>query len=210
VRATCVWCREALPAFGAPAACPSCGKDLHDLGGGRLRPIDLDFERLLAEADASSLKWTKRGAVFAALVALLGVPGLFLPLLSGAAFVVLFVGQFFWARFLVARPYRRHFSAPRRLVTRWLTRLFLIVVVAPLHGSSLAIPFAGVVLCPLLFAGTCWAFRAYFRFHFEREHRREGILLAEKVFLVVLACAFVVLLVVLALVLWGALSLLPR
>lgn len=200
MRSACVWCREALPAFAAtPPACPTCGKELRDTSGERLRPIDVGFEGLLAEADATTSKWVRRSFVFAACAALLGiVPS---PL-SAAAFLVLLVGQFFFARFLIARRYARHFAPHRRLVTRWLTRLFLLVVVAPLHGAALAIPVLGVALAAGIFGGTCWAFRAYFRFHFLREHRREGILFVEKVFLVVLAFLFVALLVLFALALW--------
>lgn len=205
--AACVWCRESLPAFRPPPACPRCGKDLVERSGARLRPLDLDFEAIVAKADASTLLWSKRSVVFALGAGLVGVvPN---PL-SAIAFVLLFLGQFFWARFLIAAPYARHFGTTRKLVARWLTRLVLVLGVMPLHGAALAIPFAGFILSAGIFAGTCWAFRAYFRFHLLREHRREGVLVVEKVFLVLLVLVFVLCLVFFAAVLGLVLSFLPE
>jgi hypothetical protein len=202
----CPWCRESLPAIGAPAACPHCGKALTDTSGGRLRPIDIDFEAILGEADAASMTWLKRGAVFSAVVGLLAsVP---VPVVTGLALVVLIVAQLFWGRFLIARRYLRHYSPLRRFTTRWLARLVLVMFLLPLHGSAF-VPFLGVVTAPAVFTGTNWILRAYFRFHFLREHRREGVLLVEKVFLALLAVLFVLGIVVFALFASVILSWLP-
>jgi hypothetical protein len=200
----CPWCREALPTLDRSAACPRCGKELTDASGGRLRPLDLDFEAILGEADRSSLLWTKRGAVFALAVAAIGL----LPPAAPFAILLLILAQFFWGRFFVGRRYLRHFAPLRRLVTRWITRLVLILFIAPAY-SAVAVPGAGLVVAPLVFGGTCFAFRWYFRFHFLREHRREGVTFFEKVFVVVLAFLFVVALVVFGLIAWGVLSLVP-
>ena len=61
----CVWCREPLPTFARPVTCPHCAKELVDRSGAALRPIDLDFEAILEDADLSTMRWTKRGAIFA-------------------------------------------------------------------------------------------------------------------------------------------------
>lgn len=200
----CPWCREALPAFGAPAACPKCAKPLVDGSGARLRPLDLDFETILADADAASLLWTKRGAVFALAMAVLSL----VPLVAPFSILALILGQFFWGRFFVARRYARHFAPLRRMVTRWIARLVLVLLVSPAY-AAVGVPVLGLAVAPLVFAGTCLALRAYFRFHFLREHRREGVTFLEKVFLAVLVVVFLVGLVVLGLVLWLGASLLP-
>jgi hypothetical protein len=202
----CPWCREALPSGPAPAVCPRCGKQLADSKGERLRPLDLDFEKILADADERSLRWTKRGVVFALVLGAVAlVPGI-----SVVAALLLILGQFFWARFLVARPYLVHFGGVRRLVTRWLGRLFLIAVVSlPLGTVAAPVPGLGLVVGPVVFGGTCLIFRSYFRFHLHREHRREGVTFLEKVFLVILSFLAVIALIVFALIAWGVISFLP-
>jgi len=200
----CPWCRESLATLDRSAACPRCGKELTDASGGRLRPLDLDFEAILTDADATALLWTKRGAVFALVVAALGL----LPPLLPFAILVLILSQFFWGRFFVGRKYLRHFAPLRRLVVRWITRLVLVLFVSGAY-AAVAIPGVGLVVAPVVFGGTCWALRCYFRFHFLREHRREGVTFLEKVFVVVLAFLFVIALAIFGLVAWGVLSLVP-
>lgn len=192
----CPWCREKLPAVKAPDICPHCGKALLDASGARLRPIDLDFETILSEADAASHTWLVRGAIWAAV---LGAISLFpVPVVSAGAMLVLIVSQLFWGRFLIARRYVRHFSAVRRFTTRWLSRLTVVTLLMPLYGTVMLWPF-GIVTGPALFTGINWLIRAYFRYHFLREHRRQGVNLLEKVFLVVLAFAFLAMLCLFAL-----------
>lgn len=207
----CPWCRERLPQFSKAAACPACAKPLVDGSGAPLRPIDLDFEAILGAADERSLVWTKRGAVFAFVTAAVGLLlVLTVPPLAFVPLTVLLLGQFFWARFLVARPYVRHFTSPvRRFATRWLSRLALIFVVVPLHGSAL-VPGVGLVASPVVFGGACWTLRAYHRFHFLREHRREGVLAVEWVFLVLFAIAAVTAILLFSVLLACVVSLLPE
>ena len=203
----CPWCREELPR-GAAAACPRCGKELTVADGKRLRPLDIEFEAILADADAAALLWTKRGALFALVLAAIAI----VPVLTPFAFLLLLLGQLFWARFLVSRRYIRHFASGRRLVTRWLSRLVMLWFLLPLHGSILALvvlPGAGLIVSPALFAGICWALRSYFRFHLLREHRHEGVLFVEKLLVVVLSILLVVALVVIGLLVWAGMSLLP-
>ena len=200
----CVWCREPLPTLQRLPSCPHCAKELTDRTGAPLRAIDLDFEAILAAADASTLEWTKRGAWLALALGVLSQ----IPLVSPFAILVLLLAQPFWGRFLVARPYVRHFGAVRRFVTRWITRLTVILFVMPAY-TSLAVPFLGLLTAPLIFGGTCWALRAYFRFHFLREHRREGVTFGEKVFLVVCVLVFVFLIILFGVLVWLGVSLLP-
>ena len=87
-------------------------------------------------------------------------------------------------------------------------RLAIVLLVAPLLGTVF-IPFLGIVAAPAVFAGTCWVLRAYFRYHFLREHRREGVTVLEKVFLVVMAALFVLLLIVFGVLVWLGVSFLP-
>jgi hypothetical protein len=183
----CPWCREQVPALGGGAACPHCGKPLESGEGEKVRPLDLDYERVLAEADASSWRWSVRGAAFALVTALVSL----LPLAGGAiAYTVLVVGQFVWTGVLVARPYHRHFSPARRLVTRWVRRLGLLLVVLPAHAAAFAPPLS-LVLAPAVFVGACVAVRAYCRFHLVREKERLPVTAAEKALLVVMAVVFV-------------------
>lgn len=204
----CPWCRERLPAVEKAPNCPRCGKQLTDSSGARLRPLDLDFEKILEDADGRSLAWTKRGAIVALV---LGVVAL-VPVVAPFAALVLILALFFWARFLVARPYLRHYGAVRRLVTRWLGRFFIVLVAAPALGASagfVPVPGLAIVGGPVVFGGTCAIFRWYFRFHLLREHRREGVTVLEKVFLVLGAILCVVGLVLFGLFAWVILSLLP-
>lgn len=200
----CVWCREPLPALGKLAACPHCAKALVDASGAPLRKIDLDFEAILAAADETALRWTKRGVWFALAMAVLAQ----VPLVAPFAILVLLLAQPFWGRFLVARPYVRHYGATRRFVTRWLSRLLVLLLVMPAYGS-VGVPFLGLVTAPLVFGGTCWGLRAYFRFHFLREHRREGVVFLEKVFLVLCVLVFVTLIVLFGILVWAGASFLP-
>lgn len=148
-----------------------------------MRTLDLDFDAILADADARTLLWVRRGAVFAfcaALVSLVPAAG------AAVSSVVLAVGQLVWCGFLVSRPYHRHFGAARKLVTRWVRRLGLLVVVLPLHAATF-VPFLGLLTAPAVFAGACWAVRAYARFHLLRERERKPILFVEKLLVAVLA-----------------------
>jgi hypothetical protein len=200
--AACPWCREPLPALKLPLLCPHCGKTLVDPEGGRLRPVDLDFETILADADEASLRWIKHGIVWSLVLGVLAA----VPVLAPVAYLVLLFSQLFWGRFLVARRYAVHFSPVRRFTTRWISRLTVLTIMSWFYATVL-IPFVGIVTAPALFTGINWAIRAYFRFHFLREHRRQGVLLVEKFFLVVLAVLFVLMLGLFALLMWGILSL---
>jgi hypothetical protein len=179
----CPWCRETLPALGAGAACPQCGKPLEESSGEKVRPLDLDYDAILADADARTLRWCNRGAVFALCVAafsLVPVAG------ATVAYVLLVIGQFVWAGILVSRPYQRHFSPLRRLVTRWVRRLGLIFVVLPAHAAAF-VPMVGLVATPVVFYAACRIVRAYMRFHIVREKNRTPVTAAEKALVVVLA-----------------------
>lgn len=206
----CPWCREALPALRTPEACPTCGKPLVDAAGARLRPLDLDFEAILADADARSSLWLRRGAIWAACLAVAAQASLLVPgpgtILLVVASVALSLSQLFWGRFFMARHYARHFGPVRRMVTRWLTRLGVILLVLPAH-ASVAIPVAGLVISPAVFTGTNWALRAYFRLHLAREHRREGVLWFEKIAVVLAACVLLVVLCVFGALAWAGFSL---
>jgi hypothetical protein len=169
--------------FGRGTRCPHCGKALEAAPGQAVRTLDLDYDAIVAEADASSLKWTKRGAVFAFALAVFSL----VPVVGAAvAYFLLLVGQFFWTGFLIARPYQRHFSPMRRLVTRWVRRLGLLFIVVPAYGATF-VPVLGLVAAPAIFSGTCWLVRAYHRFHIRREKERRPVTFAEKVLVFVLA-----------------------
>jgi hypothetical protein len=169
--------------LGSGKSCPHCGKAIEEATGEKVRPLDLDYDAILADADARSWRWTQRGALFALVLAAVSL----VPVLGAAvAYVLLVVGQFLWAGFLVSRPYHRHFSPLRRLVTRWVRRLGLVFVVVPLHAAAF-VPFLGLVASPAVFFGACWAVRAYSRFHLVREKERRPVTVLEKMLVVVLA-----------------------
>jgi hypothetical protein len=176
----CPWCREQLPALGRSAQCPHCGKAIETAGGEKVRTLDLDYDAVLADADATSLRWCGRGAVFALCAALFSL----VPIVgAAAAYVVLVIGQFFWTGVFVARPYHRHFSPLRRLVTRWVRRLGLVLLVLPAHAATF-VPFFGLVATPAVFYVACRLVRAYARFHLVREKERRPVTFAEKALLV--------------------------
>ncbi len=179
----CPWCRESIPLIRAGASCPHCGRAIEEISGEKVRPLDLDYDAILADADSRSMLWTRRGALFALALAAISL----VPVVGAAvAYVLLVVGQFLWAGFLVSRPYHRHFSPLRRLVTRWVRRLGLVFVVVPLHAAAF-VPILGLVASPAVFFGACWLVRAYSRFHLVREKERRPVTLIEKMLVVVLA-----------------------
>jgi hypothetical protein len=181
-RVKCPWCREELPALRKAPACPHCGRAVETDAGERLRPLDLDYDAILRDADDRSMRWTRRGAVVAFGLAVFSL----VPVLGAAiSFVLLVIAQFVWVAFFVSRPYHRHFGALRRFVTRWVRRLAMVLVVVPLH-ASVFVPFVGLVATPAVFFGACWAVRAYGRFHLVRERERKPITVAEKLLLVLL------------------------
>lgn len=200
--AVCPWCRESLPALRTPETCPHCGRSLADADGGRLRPVDLDFEAILRDADEVSLTWVKRGVVWSLVLGVLAA----IPFIAPVAYLVLLLSQLLWGRFFIARRYARHFSPVRRFTARWISRLTVLTIMSWLYATVL-IPFVGIVTAPVLFTGINGAIRAYYRFHFLREHRREGVLVVEKIFLVLLSLLFVLMLGLFALLMWGILSL---
>lgn len=194
----CPWCREEVGVLQRGPACPHCGKALRDERGDSVRALDLDYDAILAAADERTLLWTRRGAVFAFCAALFSlVPG------AGAAVsaVLLAVGQLVWCGFLISRPYHRHYGPMRRLVTRWVRRLATLLVVLPLHASTF-VPFLGLVTAPAVFAGACWATRAYARFHLVRERGREPVLFVEKALIVVMAALLLAGLCLFGVLLW--------
>ncbi len=178
-----------------PDICPRCGSSLREQGGAVVRPIDIDFDATLARLDELTRKRVRTGPIVALAIAL---PGL-LPPLAPISAIVLAVLQYFWARFLVARPYARFFSPGRRIVTRWVSRIALLLL-GLLHFAAVA-PVVQLVVSPLLFFGLSAAARGYFRFHFLRERRREPVHPLEKVLVVVLVATVVLAFVVLVLVL---------
>jgi hypothetical protein len=179
----CPWCRETIPALKRAPTCPHCGKSIETDAGAQLRTLDLDYDAILADADARSLRWCGRGAVFAFVVALFSL----VPVVGAAvASVLLVIGQFLWTGLLIARPYHRHFSPLRRLVTRWVRRLALVFVVVPAHTATF-LPFVGLVAAPAVFYVACRLVRAYARFHLVREKERLPVTTAEKALVVVLA-----------------------
>lgn len=183
----CPWCREELSALAAlrsrADACPHCGKQLTDPSGETVRDVDLLPPGAEGEADAAAKRAAARGALVAAVLGLLTL----VPLLSPFAYVAAVVAMFVTGRFFVCRPFARHFSPLRKLVTRWNARLATWLVVLPLYALPVPIPGAAAVAWPLVLWGWAHVLRAYFRFHFRRERAREGILGIEKVLLLVLA-----------------------
>lgn len=197
----CPHCRETLSVLSKEPLCPHCGRAIRTDEGAKVRQIDLEGDKILAEADERARVWMKRGAIYAVVVALLGVVPLFAPI----AYVLLVAGQFFFARFGVARPYAAHFGAMRKLVARWVSRLVLVFIVIPAH-SAVGIPGLAVVTAPLVFWLTLLGVKTYFRFHFGRERERKGILAVEVVLLIVMALVLLASGCILGLVLYGVLN----
>ncbi len=195
----CPHCKSSIRVlWRAPDACPQCGRALRDEGGRRVRELDQDFDALSARLDELTRERIRTGTIVCAALSLLNVAGPALPPLNVILPPVIFVQHVFWARPLVCGPYARHFGVARRMVTRWLSRFF-VVSMASLHAHGVAVPVAQVIVSPLVFLGTCVAVRAYHRFHLRRERERLPVLLVEKVLLVLVAlfviCAGVLLLV---------------
>ncbi len=149
--------------------------------GRTLRTVDNDYPTLLAKLDEKSLHRLKQGAIVVAVIAVIGV----IPVIGTLAGIPLLICHFIWCRSLICVPWSRHYSAGRRILTRWLSRFFVITT-ATLHGT-VAVPFLAILVSPAVVAGTaaiCWW---YHRMHLDREHRRLPIHVVEKVLVVVAA-----------------------
>ena len=171
----CPHCRTRIRAIRRPDACPHCGRSLVDDDGRALRTVDNDYPALRARLDEKSLHRLKQGAVVVAVIAVIGV----IPVIGALAGIPLLICHFIWCRTLMCVPYSRHYSTGRRILTRWLSRFFVLTT-ATLH-SSVAVPFLAILVSPAVVAGTagiCWW---YHRLHLEREHQREPIHLLEKI-----------------------------
>jgi hypothetical protein len=196
----CPHCRETLGVLSKEPLCPHCGRTIRTEEGAKVRQIDLDGDKILAAADERAQTWMKHGAIYAGVVGLLTI----VPPLIPVAYVLLVVGQFFFARFGVASPYAAHFGGMRKLVARWMSRLALTWLVAVAHAAVL-IPGLAIVTAPIVFWLTLLGVKTYFRFHFRRERERQGILAVEVVLLVVMAVVLLASGCVLGLVLYGVL-----
>jgi len=161
--------------------------------GRLLRPLDLDFDQLLADLDAKAWRATKRGTAIAFGVGLIAL----LQITSPVVGAVLFIGQLFWIRLAVIAPFRRYFSPGRRLITRWLSRI-VILHLAGLHIPAGFAPFGlgPVIVGPVLFGGLCLLASTYHRYHLKQERARAPISLLEKTLLVIAVIVAVVVLVV--------------
>ena len=197
----CPWCRETLSVIAKAPLCPHCGRTVTNDAGERIRDIDLEYDRIAAEADSGSLTWVKRGMVIALVLAVLAV----VPVVAPVAYFLLVIAQFVIARFFVARPYTRQFGAVRRLVTRWTSRMVLFMIVMPAHAAAF-VPGLAILVSPLVFGLTLWGLRAYMRFHLKRERERIGVLFVEKVFLVLLVLFVLTSGCVFGLVIYGAVT----
>lgn len=182
----CPWCRENLPAAAAlgrvPDACTHCGRALRNESGDRVRDVDLLGPEAESEAYAAASRAAVRGAVVAAGLGALTI----LPLLTPVAYVAAVIAMFVTGRFFVCRPFARHFSPLRKLVTRWNARLATLLVILPAYALAVPVPGLGALLWPAVMFGWAVALRTYFRFHFRRERAGEGILAVEKLLLLVL------------------------
>lgn len=164
--------------------CPSCTKPLRDEQGRAIRRIDVDFETRLVTLDVRSWERLKLGTWIALAISAVGA----VPFLGPAAGLVIVVFNLVWARWALAAPYRRYMGGARRIVVRWISRIVALFLIG--FHSSFAVPFLPILTGPLVFAGICALVWWYHRFHFVRERERLPILLFEKILLVVLVLAF--------------------
>ncbi len=198
----CPHCRETLSVLSKEPNCPHCARPIRTDEGAKIRQIDLEGDKILAEADERARVWMKRGIVFAAITGLVGA------ILPPVAYLVLFAGLFFFARFGVARPYATHFGAMRKLVARWVSRLALLYAGGGALGVILTpgLGFLAVFVAPLVFWLALLGVKTYFRFHFGRERERKGILAVEVVLLFVMALVLLASGCIVGLLIYGVLN----
>ena len=150
-----------------------------------LREIDRDYEGLRERLDVQSRERLKHGTLVCAVLSAANALGLALPFLLPILPTIIAIQQIVWARPLISAPYARHFSPSRRIVTRWLSRFFVFTMASlHVHGVFPVANLFQVVVSPLIFVLTCGTAWGYHRFHLDREHGREPVLLVEKLLLV--------------------------
>lgn len=171
----------------AQGACPFCERPLEDADGHRIRPLDIDFEARTTDLDRQVLRRIGVGCAWVAGISCLAA--VFPPAaLVTIPVVVLF--QLIYARLAIVAPYRRHFGAGRKVVTRWISR-FGMASGAGFHIPAAALVPFNIALSPLLFAALCGALWGYHRWHLGRERERLPVMLFERVLLWVAALVFV-------------------
>jgi len=172
--------------------CPRCCKTLVEDDGRELRPIDLRFQLLKDAQEAQFSRLLSIGTVVAA-----GV-GLVVPLAhAGAAILVplMLVCHLLAVRVILIRDARRYVGPARRFFLRWITRLSFLWIGSIGYGFSI-IPVVGAVIAAVTFAGLTWLVHNYVLWSLERERDRMPLAGWERVALILLSVATVVLLVV--------------
>ncbi len=169
--------------FRPPPECPACGRSLRNEQGLDVRELDRDFDTLKTELHETALRRIKKSAIVILVLGLLNSAGAAIPIVNVPLIIVIVIAHFFCSRFLVCAPYAKHFGFTRRVVTRWLSRMFVLFM-AGFHTGGV-VPVVAPLVSPVVYlatAGTVWW---YHRFHLEREHRREPVTILEKLFLIV-------------------------
>lgn len=199
-RAACPHCRTELPEGDRPRDCPACGRRISTDDGHALRPIDVDFEQRVADLDRRTVRRIWQGAGGSLVVAIVG------SALPGITQAILYFAQLIWIRLAIVAPYRRLYSPGRRMLTRWLSRLVL-ASLSGLHFGGM-VPFLGLLVHPLLFAGLSALAWSYHRYHLVKEKQRAPLSLIEKALVFVALILLVAIVIVTVLLIWGLAGLL--
>lgn len=203
---TCPWCLGRLERAARQApACPRCGRARFDAQGLPLRPIDVRFDRLVAEQATRFDLLIRLGPAVAG-VALLPLPLLHLTLTPLLVVPLLLAATLISLNLFLYRPARRTLGPTRRLFHRWLARLGVVWVGAPLYSLS-TIPVLGALIGAGTFAGLAWALHHYTLWSLGRERDRRPLAVWERVTLIVLTVLLLIvlnlLLLLTVLVGWG-------
>jgi len=200
---SCPWCSEPLPRARGDL-CPSCGRPLVDVSREELRPVDVRYDRVeAAQCETYRVILLAGGAAVAAI-------SLLMPLLHVTVVVavpLLTVAHLVLVRLVLVRDACRLLGPSRRRFVRWLSRLSFLWLGIPGYGLT-TIPVLGVVAGVGIFVGLTAAIHHYVLWSLGREHRRQPLMVWERLLvlglIVLTLLATVVLAVAVIAVGWSA------
>jgi hypothetical protein len=182
----CPWCLEPLKLSERKAVrCPRCDRSLVDDAGRELRPIDLRYERTVAQQRERFPQVLMIGVPVAIVVAI-GLSMLHLAAVAAAPLVV--VVHLVAVRLWLVRDAQRLLGPARKRFVRWLSRLAFLWIGIPGYGLAAA-PLVGILPAVATFAGLTAAAHTYTGWSLAREFERAPLSGWEKALLWILALA---------------------
>lgn len=202
MRHHCPWCLEPLKRISdAGARCPCCDQPLQDDAGEWLRPVDIRYDDIVRVRRERFRRMLAGGApVLGGLLLLVpflhaGIsPLIVVPLLVAAHLTL--------ATVYLTRPGRRYLGHRRRFFSRWINRLTFLWVGGFGYGFTM-IPLLGAGIGVMTYCGLTGLAHGYGLWSLDRERRRQGLTVWEKVVLLTLVSFSLIVVVGLILLIIG-------